>query len=339
MYRTCLFCHKDLGHNEVIEALPIGRRLAYDVARGRLWVVCRACERWNLTPFEERWEAIEACERAYREARRRFATDQIGIARLTEGLELVRIGEPLRPEFAAWRYGDQFGRRRRRDLMAGTAVVAASVGLAVVPYFAVGVGVVGQFLSTATSIYSVRRKVAVIQAETGTPIRLNLLQARAARFGKESTADNPILMVQPATKGLYAKPAGDWLRLEGRPAISAAARVLFAVNVRGGRAQSVAAAAARLDQLSPGESMFGRLAIGSVRGFYQPGFGQLPLDLRLALEMAVNEDRERVWLAGELLDLEQAWRQAEELAAIADSLGTEDLTAQLEGLKDRGQRS
>ena len=29
-------------------------------------VVCRRCERWNLTPLEERWEAIEDCERAFR---------------------------------------------------------------------------------------------------------------------------------------------------------------------------------------------------------------------------------------------------------------------------------
>jgi len=42
----------------------------------------------------------------------RASTDNIGIARHPEGLELVRIGKPLRPEFAAWRYGDQFGRRK-----------------------------------------------------------------------------------------------------------------------------------------------------------------------------------------------------------------------------------
>ena len=38
-----------------------------------------------------------------------------------EGLDLVRIGEPLRPEFAAWRYGDQLGERMRR-MIAATAV-------------------------------------------------------------------------------------------------------------------------------------------------------------------------------------------------------------------------
>ncbi|HEV7594825.1 MAG TPA: hypothetical protein VGO33_07495, partial [Gemmatimonadaceae bacterium] len=108
-----------------MEHFPVGRRLAFDAAKGRLWVVCRKCERWNLTPVEERWEAIEECERAYRGTKLRASTDQIGLARLSEGLELVRIGQPLRPEFAAWRYGDQFGRRRRKQLMKTGAIAAA----------------------------------------------------------------------------------------------------------------------------------------------------------------------------------------------------------------------
>lgn len=62
----CLFCLQRLGNNEAIEHFPVGRRLAFDPAKGRLWVVCRKCERWNLTPLEERWEAIEECERAMR---------------------------------------------------------------------------------------------------------------------------------------------------------------------------------------------------------------------------------------------------------------------------------
>jgi len=44
MFSTCIFCHRDLGANESIETFPVGRRLAYDEAKGRLWVVCRHCE-------------------------------------------------------------------------------------------------------------------------------------------------------------------------------------------------------------------------------------------------------------------------------------------------------
>ena len=65
--------------------------------------------RWNLSPLEERWEAIEECERLFRGTLVRVSTDNIGMARLADGLELIRIGKPLRPEFAAWRYGRHFG--------------------------------------------------------------------------------------------------------------------------------------------------------------------------------------------------------------------------------------
>jgi hypothetical protein len=41
---------------------------------------------------------------------------------------------------------------------------------------------------------------------------------------------------------------------------------------------------------------------------------------RLAIEMALQEDAERRAMEGELADLERAWRQAEEIAAIADDL-------------------
>ena len=128
MYQTCMFCNEPLGANEVVETFPVGRRLAFDAAKGRLWVVCRNCERWNLTPLEERWEAVEDCEKLFRGTRIRTSTENIGLAKHPEGLELVRIGEPLRPEFAAWRYGDQFGRRRRRQVIVWTSVGVAFVG-------------------------------------------------------------------------------------------------------------------------------------------------------------------------------------------------------------------
>jgi len=142
MYATCLFCQKDLGRNESFETFPVGRRLAFDAAKGRLWVVCSHCERWNLSPLEERWEAIEQAERYYRDSKRRVATDNIGLSKLRDGTTLVRIGEPMRPEFAAWRYGDQFGRRRRRQL----AIVGAglgALGVLVVGGVTAGVGIGG----------------------------------------------------------------------------------------------------------------------------------------------------------------------------------------------------
>src|SRR5262245_28778465 len=97
MFHTCIFCNSNLGSNEIVEPFPVGRRLAFDAGQGRLWVVCKSCNRWNLSPVEERWEAIEECERFYRDTPTRLSTENIGLARLREGLELVRIGQPQRP--------------------------------------------------------------------------------------------------------------------------------------------------------------------------------------------------------------------------------------------------
>jgi len=91
VYSTCLFCNQPLGANSTFDSFPVGRRLAFDAAKGRLWVVCKKCERWNLSPLEERWEAIERAEQLYSDTRKRVATAEIGLAKLNDGTELVLI--------------------------------------------------------------------------------------------------------------------------------------------------------------------------------------------------------------------------------------------------------
>src|SRR5688572_28743348 len=131
MYSTCLYCNGKLGANDMLERFPIGRRIAFDAAKGTLWVVCRSCARWNLSPIEERYEAIEDCERLYRGTYARVSTGNIGLARMRDGLEIVRIGAPLRPEFAAWRYAGEFFDRRNRSWLRAGAAVAGAAGLSI----------------------------------------------------------------------------------------------------------------------------------------------------------------------------------------------------------------
>lgn len=51
----------------------------------------------------------------------------------------------------------------------------------------------------------------------------------------------------------------------------------------------------------------------------------LPREELLALEMALHEESERRALDGELATLEAAWREAEEIASIADTLPNDPL--------------
>lgn len=146
MFSTCCFCHAALGANQTIEHFPVGVRLAFDGARGRLWAVCPRCARWNLAPIEERWEALEQCEKLYRDARQRVSTDNIALARLNDGTELVRIGRPLLPEFAAWRYGKMLRRRARRTMM----IICSTSGVASVA--TIGKLVAGASLAGGTAV-------------------------------------------------------------------------------------------------------------------------------------------------------------------------------------------
>ena len=62
---------------------------------------------------------------------------------------------------------------------------------------------------------------------------------------------------------------------------------------------------------------------------------RLPKPTRLALEMALHEERERRALQGELKTLEAVWKQAEEIAAISDGLLLPEGTAEF--LEEHGE--
>ena len=330
MYATCLFCNRPLGSNESIEQFPVGRRLAFDSAKGRLWVVCPACERWNLSPLEERWEAIEEAERRYRGTRLRAATDQIGLARLRDGTELVRIGEPLRPEFAAWRYGDQFGRRRRRQMVIAGAGLTA-IGAVVAGGIAAGAGIGGlgwmlaRLARTAVK-GNPRSVIARVRTEDQHILRV--------RFGHLSETTLEPGAMSPIAIDLR-HDTGRW-RFEGPEAMRVASSLMPKVNRYGGTKQTIADAVDALESTRGSEGYLESLS-RTARITTQPAprrvrrlsimhdvpnhglFGLSPVQ-RLAFEMALHEEAERRAMEGELAELERAWREAEEIAAISDDL-------------------
>ncbi len=322
MYKSCMFCTKPLGENAVIEFFPVGRRLAFDSERGRLWVVCTKCERWNLTPLEERWEAVEECERIFRDTRVRVSTENIGLARHPEGLSLVRIGKPLRPEFAAWRYGDQFGRRRRRKLVYGTAALAAFAGV-VLGGAAAGI-LSGAFLAQSGNLVNLwihGRTVVKLHPEDGKVIKLKRpdLQGTRMRPGDEHGF---MLQVRKNRKTTW---------YHGAEARRFAGTILPKINAMGGTPDTVRRAVGAIESAGHPERFLTGIAQGDrfrdKKGV--PGYiDKMPKPAKLALEMSLHEEQERRALEGELWLLERAWEEAEEIAAISDNLvlpkGAED---------------
>jgi hypothetical protein len=307
MYSTCLFCRARFAANEAIEIFPVGRRLAFDPVKGRLWVLCARCDRWNLTPVEERFEALEFCEARYRAARTHVSTDNIGLARISPTLDLVRVGRALRPEFAAWRYGPKLRRRRAEmtALVGASLAGAAGIGVGGVSLGAFGMGTVfvgtyGYSAAIAASYYW--RTVARVDVGEGEFVDVRGQDLRDTR-----------LRTRAGECLLDLKHARGQITLFGPTAIAAARAILPATNRAGGSANQVTTAVrlleTRAEQTQTWPAGIGETSIN----------GLLP-EQRLAIEMASNEEIERRAMEGELATLERAWRDAETIAAISDSL-------------------
>lgn len=340
MYTRCLFCTKPLGDNESLETFPVGRRLAFDPAKGRLWVVCKQCERWCLSPLEERWEAIEQAEKLYRDTRRRVSTDQIGLARLRDGTELVRIGEPLRPEFAAWRYGDQFGRRRRRQMFIAGAGITAVAGL-VAGGIAAGVTLGGFFWGGRGALNFLikgnpNKVVARVRGEDGLLMPVRRRHLGETRIIPSSNPEAPIsvdLRFKQEKNGTFEQQRGRRL-IEGTDALRVASLIVPHVNRYGANKDTVANAVRFIEDSGSPLQYLARIGYSgaavtaqspkrsrwSDRNYGDTGLFALSATDRIALEMALHEDVERRAMEGQLELLERAWREAETEAAIADNL-------------------
>jgi hypothetical protein len=329
MFSTCIFCNQSLGSNASLESFAVGRRVAFDAAKGRLWVVCRKCERWNLSPLEERWEAVEEAERLYADTRKRVATEHIGLARLADGTELVRIGSPLRPEFAAWRYGDQFGRRRKRQILLAGAGVTAVGGLAI------GGAALGVSIGGFGWLLAQLGRVAVQGGDETIVARIPTDEGKVLAVRRRHLAESTLEHASDGALAIDIRYKNGMSRFEGPEAMRVASIVIPAVNRFGGSRESVAAAVGQIEETGGPERYVEQLArrahvMTAVRGrphrFGHKGrvgktglYGLTAVD-RLALEMALHEEAERRAMQGELAELERAWRDAEEVAAIADDL-------------------
>ena len=375
MYSTCLFCSGTLGTNEAIDGFPVGRRVAFDSWKGRLWAVCGRCGRWNLAPLEERWEAVEQAERLFVDSRSRIHSENIGLARLPDGTHLVRVGKAVPGEIAAWRYGTQLVSRRNRNLAVTGAVVAGAVavtaGLPLIASAGLPIGLlnavqIGQVLRVESQKRRIVHQVAAADSPSGSPLIVRRWHLHHAVLGRtesgDLSVDLPPLIMQSEWKSRHAaRTARDPetpLRITGEDARRVVTRSMMDYN-RAGAKKSDVAEALRTIEAAGGAGEFARKTadagasiarpdpfraggakgatysmrqiIGTFRGeilpvvkyrspFFDERLPQLSRMDALALEMALQEETERRALEGELAALEAAWREAEEIAHIADAL-------------------
>ncbi len=326
MYATCIYCQHALGANDRIEHFQTGRKLAFDPAKGRLWVVCPSCGQWNLTPFEERWEAIEECEKLFRVTPRRASTDEITIATIPKSIDLVRVGRPHRPEFAAWRYGERLLKRRRavRWATGGAGVLGAAgfagvtlasgpvalASLAVAPVLAVYFGVLTAFAPAAVVKSNLRR---VLQTAGVEVTRMEVLHSNTQlELARAANAEGWRLRVSLASREID---------IEGSRAFRVLGSMLPRISIYGASRRDVDSAVSLLDSAVDPAKHVGQTVDRICRsGYAMSDLGSIPMSLRLSLEMASQEESERRALEGELAELEATWRRAEEIAAIADDL-------------------
>jgi hypothetical protein len=139
----------------------------------------------------------------------------------------------------------------------------------------------------------------------------------------------------------YAKDS-DETDIRGDNAVRTAAQLLPRINRQGASAKVVQEAVTLASRTNDPRQAFTDAAHLAARRRSWNDFGKgamldkIDPELRLALEMISHEDSERRALEGELHLLEEAWRDAEEIAAISDNLFLpSEISTHLEELKRR----
>ena len=329
MYKTCAFCNATLDGDGGSSGLGVGRRLAFDEWKARLWVVCPKCARWNLTPLDDRLERIEALARAASAARLLAYTEQVALLRW-QHYDLIRVGKPPRIELAGWRYGERLRARNRERAKIVVPLTLAAVGLGIAANVALG-GSFG-FLAwnlgrSVDGIYVGligARRVRLVEPpicdHCGTVLQLKAKHVQHARVIPDAHKEVGVLV---SCSSCHREAA----LLTGPDASAILRQGLAYLNLsRSGRRKAEDAARV-VDQAGGADQLIRSVARRSLT------LRSLRPEGRLALEMAVDE-------RDEVLELERQWRDAEEIAEIADGTLSTDaaLEEEIKRLRDQGDQ-
>ncbi|HET9986545.1 MAG TPA: hypothetical protein VFQ38_23410 [Longimicrobiales bacterium] len=320
-FSRCLFCRGALPAPEPGGRLPPGRRFAFDPERGRVWVVCGTCARWNLLPLDSRAEVLDELQRRVRDEGR-LLVRTAHVALLDAGLlHLVRVGPAGLAEEAWWRYGQRLVRRRQglqhpgarlgADLLSAVTRLGERVGL---------VDPVPALLRSDVPLEDIVRRLRFGQEAWNGRVRCRFCGSvlRAIEF-EDSWWLYPFVAEDGALGvGVPCPRCDPWtpehvFRLAGPTAELLLRRVLAYQHVAGASERLILDAAGQIEAAGSAER-FARHVSSGRESLWRLG----PLRT-VALEIALNDDAERRALNGAARTAEVVWRQEEELAAIADT--------------------
>ncbi|MGQ0643142.1 MAG: hypothetical protein ACT4P6_20545 [Gemmatimonadaceae bacterium] len=339
MYSHCIFCQRQLGQNEVFPTFRVGKRLAFDSNTGRLWVICTKCGGWCLTPVEERWEIVRECERLVAATSSGAAAHSISIHPVGRSLELVRIGGAER-EIALWRYGQRLVTRRVHAAVqeSGLWLLRVVPGLAAsIPLISatsdrelfgfglltVAAAVAGGMLANRFERSTLRRLIGFYHdGKSWQPlIFAHALSARLNVLGEA-----PGWRVQLDASIYYYNDAGHIVHdaivanLDSATSLTTLRAVMPRINRYGASTKTVDRALALCASHKDLQQLFVYVTEQRGRWPTAPRLRELPVEARLAIEMAVNREVEECALRGELEQLAAEWLVAEEIAKVADDL-------------------
>lgn len=259
-----------------------------------------------------RWEALEDLERLTRDRGRLLAeTENIGLLRAGD-LEIVRVGKAGLREESWWRYGDEFAARRararravRRGRIRDTLVVLAITGIPLWWH-----GNPERLIQTARHkrFGSWLWKGSATCSRCGRPQR-PLWFGELQELRLERDGQGPVLHAPCFRCG---GEDGSGYHLRGLTAEHVLRRGLAYRHFAGGSELLVREAMVEVERRRSTADVVLELADR------RPALGGLPAPLSLALEIALNADIETRLLRAEVEELEARWREAEEIAAIAD---------------------
>jgi hypothetical protein len=233
-----------------------------------------------------------------------------------------------------WRYADELRGRRRRAILKAGAQAADSYGWMIGAGGLVGAGVallvgapaaIGFGMVAGAGTEELWREIGPerIEKELGriiAKVRINSLDFSFVRTGhvpdvRLSEMGNYWRLELPHSVG--------WEGYSGEQAIHVMGLVLPVANGFGASRSQVVEAVRELDKAGDARAYFDTVAKRIRKSdLKEKGVGQYPMPIRLALEMAAHEETERQALQGRLKWLERRWREAEEIAEIADNLFT-----------------